>query len=73
MGEHGSDLFDSYDAIATPFGVVIGEDGRVLRAEPLGSREDLPDLLTALPAAPGDAGTTPAPAPGTAARTRSAR
>jgi hypothetical protein len=38
------ELFDRYDAIATPFAVVIDESGRVVRSGPVGS----PDALTSL-------------------------
>lgn len=39
------DLFAAYDAVATPFAVSVGGDGRVLRATPLGSAGALPELL----------------------------
>jgi hypothetical protein len=38
-------LFDRYDAIATPFAVVVDRAGRVARSEPLGSRAALRSLL----------------------------
>ncbi|GIH07806.1 hypothetical protein Rhe02_58730 [Rhizocola hellebori] len=40
-----ADLFERYDAIATPFGVVVDQGGRVLRSEPVGSRAALRHLL----------------------------
>ncbi len=40
-----ADLFERYDAIATPFAVVIDQGGRVLRSEPVGSRAALRHLL----------------------------
>ncbi|MDT0264774.1 hypothetical protein RM844_00560 [Streptomyces sp. DSM 44915] len=43
--EHRPDLFTAYDAIATPFAVVVGATGRVLRSEPLGAAAALRDLL----------------------------
>ena len=44
---HGgqAELFERYDAIATPFGVVVDRAGRVARSEPLGSRTALHNLL----------------------------
>jgi hypothetical protein len=44
---HGeqADLFDSYDAIATPFAVVIDAAGRVVRAAPVGSAAALHAVL----------------------------
>jgi hypothetical protein len=39
------DLFDRYDAIATPFAVMIDETGRIRRSEPVGSRAALRHLL----------------------------
>jgi hypothetical protein len=44
LGEQ-SDLFDRYDAIATPFAVVIDESGHIRRSEPVGSRAALRHLL----------------------------
>jgi hypothetical protein len=46
---HGdqAELFATYDAIATPFAVVIDDAGRVARSEPLGSRDALRRLLLA--------------------------
>lgn len=38
-------LFATYDAVATPFAVVVGADGRVARSGPVGSRAALGDLL----------------------------
>ena len=43
------DLFTAYDAIATPFAVLVGADGRVVRSEPLGSADALGDLVAAAP------------------------
>jgi hypothetical protein len=45
---HGwqADLFERYDAIVTPFGVVVGQDGRVVQSEPLGSPHALRGLLS---------------------------
>ncbi|MEU5941862.1 hypothetical protein ABZ807_22360 [Micromonospora sp. NPDC047548] len=40
-----ADLFDRYDAIATPFAVVIDVTGRIQRSEPVGSRVALRHLL----------------------------
>jgi hypothetical protein len=40
-----ADLFDRYDAIATPFAVVIDAAGRIRRSEPVGSRAALGRLL----------------------------
>ncbi|XTZ14791.1 TlpA family protein disulfide reductase [Micromonospora echinospora] len=40
-----AELFDRYDAVATPFATVVDRSGRVLRAEPLGSRAALRRLL----------------------------
>ncbi|HEX5597259.1 MAG TPA: hypothetical protein VFX61_14770 [Micromonosporaceae bacterium] len=44
LGEQ-ADLFDRYDAIATPFAVVIDAAGRIRRSEPVGSRAALHHLL----------------------------
>jgi hypothetical protein len=44
LGEQ-ADLFDRYDAIATPFTVVIDETGHIRRSEPVGSRMALRHLL----------------------------
>ena len=44
LGEQ-ADLFDRYDAIATPFAVVIDATGRIRRSEPVGSRVALRQLL----------------------------
>jgi len=45
---HGwqAELFERYDAIVTPFAVVVGRDGRVVRSEPLGSPKALRGLLS---------------------------
>ncbi|MDO3703064.1 hypothetical protein Q3W71_15445 [Micromonospora sp. C28SCA-DRY-2] len=40
-----AELFDRYDAIATPFAVVVDPTGRVRRSEPVGSRAALRHLL----------------------------
>lgn len=45
-------LFTAYDAIATPYAVLVGADGRIDRAGPVGSRSALGDLL-AMEATPG--------------------
>jgi hypothetical protein len=47
---HGwqAELFERYDAIVTPFAVVVGHDGRVVRSEPLGSPQALRGLLSRL-------------------------
>ncbi|MQY14417.1 hypothetical protein SRB5_45840 [Streptomyces sp. RB5] len=42
---HRPDLFEAYDAIATPFAVATDPRGRVLRSEPLGSATALLRLL----------------------------
>ncbi|MBM0256964.1 hypothetical protein [Micromonospora sp. 4G55] len=44
LGEQ-ADLFDRYDAIATPFAVVIDATGRIRRSEPVGSGAALRHLL----------------------------
>jgi hypothetical protein len=44
LGEQ-ADLFDRYDAIASPFAVVIDATGRIQRSEPVGSRLALRHLL----------------------------
>lgn len=40
-----AELFDAYDAIATPFAVLIDARGRVVDSEPVGSRAALRALL----------------------------
>ena len=47
---HGgqADLFDGYDAVVTPFAVVVGRDGRVERSEAIGSAAALRTLLNRL-------------------------
>ncbi|WP_258534586.1 hypothetical protein [Streptomyces sp. PT12] len=45
--DHRPDLFTAYDAIATPFAVVVGATGRVVRSEPLGSPAALRELFAA--------------------------
>lgn len=44
---HGgaAELFERYDAIATPFAVLVDPDGRVIRSEPVGSPAALRTLL----------------------------
>lgn len=42
---HQGALFAAYDVIATPFAVLVGADGRVAAAGPVGSRAALRDLL----------------------------
>jgi hypothetical protein len=54
LGEQ-ADLFDRYDAIATPFAAVIDETGRIQRSEPLGSRMALRRLLDQIANRPGSA------------------
>ncbi|AXK35757.1 hypothetical protein DVA86_27115 [Streptomyces armeniacus] len=39
------DLFDVYDAIATPYAVLVDATGRVARSEPVGSASALLELL----------------------------
>jgi hypothetical protein len=71
-----AELFERYDAIATPFAVVIGADRRVLRSEPLGSTAALHSLLAAhTPAGERTTGepATAAPAAELTGRTRSPR
>jgi hypothetical protein len=41
-------LFERYDAVATPFAVLVDADGRVVRSEPLGSRDAARRLLASL-------------------------
>jgi hypothetical protein len=71
---HGeqADLFERYDAIATPFAVLIDRSGRVVHSEPLGSRSALRTLLARLsgpPAAGAGATTVGATAVGNRAST----
>ncbi|CAM3158588.1 hypothetical protein [Stackebrandtia soli] len=47
-----ADLFERYDAIATPFAVVIDDAGVVVRSEPVGSRSAARDLLTSMQPSP---------------------
>lgn len=47
--DHRPDLFTSYDAIATPFAVIVDTTGRVARSEPLGSASALRELLADSP------------------------
>ncbi|BCL12303.1 hypothetical protein [Micromonospora sagamiensis] len=52
-----AELFDRYDALATPFATVVDPAGRVLHAEPLGSRAALRRLLDEFDGPPpGDSG-----------------
>ncbi len=44
LGEQ-AELFDRYDAIATPFAVVVDPTGHIRRSEPVGSRAALRHLL----------------------------
>ncbi|MEH0971488.1 hypothetical protein V6U77_10180 [Micromonospora sp. CPCC 205546] len=55
-----AELFERYDALATPFATVVDRAGRVLRAEPLGSRAALHRLLDEVDSSPG--GSAPAAA-----------
>ncbi|MEV6105049.1 hypothetical protein AB0M28_10080 [Streptomyces sp. NPDC051940] len=54
---HRADLFEAYDAIATPFAVATDAEGRVVRSEPLGSATALLHLLDDLH--PGQLRSTP--------------
>lgn len=47
---HGgqAELFERYDAVVTPFAVVVGRDGRIERSEPIGSPAALRALLNRL-------------------------
>ncbi|MFG1952051.1 hypothetical protein [Micromonospora sp. NPDC048830] len=47
LGGQG-ELFERYDVLVTPFATVVDRAGRVLRAEPLGSRAALRRLLDGL-------------------------
>jgi hypothetical protein len=47
-----AELFERYDALATPFATVVDPTGRVLRAEPLGSPAALRRLLDDLDSPP---------------------
>ncbi|MEV0724739.1 hypothetical protein AB0I37_18395 [Micromonospora purpureochromogenes] len=53
LGEQ-ADLFDRYDAIATPFAVVIDATGRIRRSEPVGSGVALRHLLDEVDTLSGD-------------------
>ncbi|MEH0819987.1 MULTISPECIES: hypothetical protein [unclassified Micromonospora] len=53
LGEQ-ADLFDRYDAIATPFAVVIDPTGRIRRSEPVGSGAALRHLLDEVDHSSGD-------------------
>lgn len=39
-------LFGAYGALATPFAVLVGDDGRITAAAPVGSRAAVRELLT---------------------------
>ena len=54
-----AELFERYDVIVTPFAVVVDRSGRVVSAEPVGSRAALRDVLDRAGALPGG-GTVPA-------------
>lgn len=43
--EHQSELFDRYDAVATPFAVVLDRSAAVVRSEPIGSRDAFQRML----------------------------
>jgi hypothetical protein len=43
---HQAELFTAYQVPATPYGVIIGADGRVRSAEPVGSIRGLHNLVT---------------------------
>ncbi|WP_329240005.1 hypothetical protein OG417_39065 [Actinoallomurus sp. NBC_01490] len=43
---HQAELFTAYQVPATPYGVIIGADGRVRTAEPVGSIRGLHTLVT---------------------------
>lgn len=47
LAGEGDGLFAEYGVPATPFAVVVGEDGRVRAAEPVGSPEALDELEAA--------------------------
>lgn len=51
-----AELFERYDALVTPFATVVDPTGRVLRAEPLGSRAAMRRLLDELGSSPGGFG-----------------
>ncbi|MET7640865.1 hypothetical protein [Streptomyces sp. NPDC005438] len=40
-----ADLFEAYDALATPYAVIVDRTGRVRRSEPVGSASALLELL----------------------------
>lgn len=44
LGDQGH-LFATYGALATPFAVLVGEDGRITAAAPVGSRAAVRELL----------------------------
>ena len=47
VGEQGR-LFSAYGALATPFAVLVGPDGRIAAATPVGSRDAVHHLLAAV-------------------------
>ncbi|SCL27580.1 hypothetical protein GA0074692_2375 [Micromonospora pallida] len=47
-----AELFERYDVLATPFATVVDPAGRVLRAEPIGSRAALRRLIDSLDSPP---------------------
>ncbi|MEH1016402.1 hypothetical protein V6U90_25270 [Micromonospora sp. CPCC 206060] len=51
-----AELFERYDALATPFATVVDRAGRVLRSAPLGSRAALRHLLDEFDNPPGGSG-----------------
>ncbi|WP_405110261.1 hypothetical protein OG559_30105 [Micromonospora sp. NBC_01405] len=51
-----AELFERYDVLATPFATVVDRAGRVLRAEPLGSRAALRRLLDEIDSPSGGSG-----------------
>jgi hypothetical protein len=53
-----AELFERYDAIVTPFAVVVDRAGRVVRSEPIGSRAAFRGLLDAVGGLPGGGGTS---------------
>ncbi|MFI5488496.1 hypothetical protein [Micromonospora echinaurantiaca] len=61
LGEQ-AELFDRYDAIATPFAVVVDATGRVRRSEPVGSRSALRHLLDGVDQVDQPSGGAPGPA-----------
>ncbi len=47
VGEQGR-LFSAYGALATPFAVLVGHEGRITAATPVGSRDAVHHLLAAV-------------------------